>query len=262
MNLYSVIGLIISVIFFYTGLRMSTDNLLMFWDPHGFVIVAGGTFAATIICFQLDRMWVIFKIFIRRLIFGKKHEIPHLIEEIVKVAELYVKGESLASVKASIKDPFFREAIGIMEDGVIQRDEMIEIMEKRNANLTFHYMQEAKKVKIIGKFPPSFGVMATVIGMTVLFGQLGGADAMQKMGPAMAVCLCGTLYGVAFSNLIFIPMGENLMEDTEEMYHKNQVVVEGMRLITAKQNSILIIEKLNSFLTPGERLDWKKVLKK
>ncbi|MBA2403200.1 MAG: MotA/TolQ/ExbB proton channel family protein [Bdellovibrionales bacterium] len=183
------------------------------------------------------------------------------IKEVLLIAEAYKKGEALTEAKKRISDPFLKEACGIIEDGIIQKDEILAIMEKRNDNITFHYMEEANKIKTVGKFPPAFGMIGTTIGMIVLLGNLGGEDAMKKMGPAMGVCLITTLYGSILSNMLFIPVSENLIDSTKDGFMKNKLVIEGVNLLLDKSNPILIIEKLNSYINPSERLDWKTVIK-
>lgn len=262
MNIYSILGFIISTIVLYVGLRLSTDNLIAFYDVPSIFIVIGGTFAATAVCFQLNRFVTLLKIFARRVLLGKKNMMPDAIKEILVVAEAYKKGEALAEVKKKISDPFLKEACSIIEDGIIQKDEIIAIMEKRNENITFHYMEEANKIKTVGKFPPAFGMIGTTIGMIVLLGNLGGEDAMKKMGPAMGVCLITTLYGSVLSNMLFIPVSENLIDSTKDGFIKNRLIIEGVNLLMDKSNPILIVEKLNSYLNPSDRLDWKQVVKK
>jgi chemotaxis protein MotA len=262
MNFVTIIGFAISIVVLYIGLKLSTDNLMAFWDVPSIFIVFGGTFAATAVCFQLTRFMSIVKIFLRRVLFGKKNTMPNTIKEILVVAEAYKKGENTGEIKKKISDPFLIEALSILEDGIIQKNEILSIMEKRNENIVFHYMEEANKIKTIGKFPPAFGMIGTTIGMVVLLGNLGGEDAMKKMGPAMGVCLITTLYGSILSNMLFIPVSENLIESSKEVYIKNKMVIEGVALLMDKANPILIVEKLNSFLTPTDRVDWKKVVSK
>ena len=262
MNFYSIIGFIISIIVLYIGLRLSTDNLMAFWDVPSVFIVFGGTFASTAVCFQLNRFMTLVKVFLRRVFFGKKDIMSDAIKEVLVVAEAYKKGEALSEVKKRIQDPFLKEACTIIEDGIIQKDEILSIMEKRNDNITYHYMEEANKIKTVGKFPPAFGMIGTTIGMIVLLGNLGGEDAMKKMGPAMGVCLITTLYGAVISNMLFIPVSENLIESTKDAFVKNKLIIEGVNLLMDKSNPILIVEKLNSYLNPSERLDWQKVIKK
>ena len=261
MNFYSVLGFIISVVILYTGLRMSTDNLMAFFDVPSIFIVIGGTFGATAVCFQLNRFVTLIKIFIRRMIFAKKNVMPDTIKEVLIIAEAYKKGEPLNEAQKRITDPFLKEACGIIEDGIIQKNEILSIMEKRNDNITFHYMEEANKIKTVGKFPPAFGMIGTTIGMIILLGNLGGEDAMKKMGPAMGVCLITTLYGSVLSNVLFLPVSENLIDSTKDGFMKNKLIIEGVNLLMDKANPILIVEKLNSYLNPSDRLDWKKVIK-
>ncbi len=262
MNFYSVFGFIISSIVLYVGLRLSSDNLMAFWDVPSVFIVFGGTFAATAVCFQLNRFWSIVRVFLRRVLFGQKNLMPDAIKEVLMIAEAYKKGESLTEAKKKLKDPFLQEACSIIEDGIIQKSEIIAIMEKRNENITYHNMEEANKIKTIGKFPPAFGMIGTTIGMVVLLGNLGGEDAMKKMGPAMAVCLITTLYGAVVANMLFIPVAENLIESSKDNFVKNKLLIEGVDLLMDKANPILIVEKLNSYLSPSDRIDWQTVVKK
>ena len=78
----------------------------------------------------------------------------------------------------------------------------------------------------------------------------------------MGVCLITTLYGAVVSNMLFIPVSENLIETTKDSFVKNKLIIEGVNLLLDKSNPILIVEKLNSYLNPSERLDWKTVIKK
>ena len=262
MNFYSIFGFIIASIVLYIGLRLSTDNMSAFYDVPSMFIVFGGTFASTAVCFQLNRFAVLFKIFFRRIIYGKKNLMPDAIKEVLLVAEVYKKGDSLSEIKNKIQDPFLKEACSIIDDGIIQKNEILSIMEKRNENITYHYMEEANKIKTVSKFPPAFGMIGTTIGMIVLLGELGGEDAMKKMGPAMGVCLITTLYGAVVANMLFIPVSENLIENSKDAFVKNKLIIEGVNLLMDKSNPILIVEKLNSYLNPSDRLDWKTVVKK
>jgi chemotaxis protein MotA len=262
MNFYSIFGFIIATVVLYIGLRLSTDNMMAFYDVPSMFIVFGGTFASTAVCFQLNRFVVLFKIFLRRVVYGKKNLMPDAVKEVLLVADAFKKGDSLNEVKKKIQDPFLIEACNIIEDGIIQKNEILSIMEKRNENITYHSMEEANKIKTVSKFPPAFGMIGTTIGMIVLLGELGGEDAMKKMGPAMGVCLITTLYGAVVSNMLFIPVSENLIETSKDSFVKNKMIIEGVNLLMDKSNPILIVEKLNSYLSPTERLDWKNVVKK
>lgn len=59
-----------------------------------------------------------------------------------------------------------------------------------------------------------------------------------------------------------MPIGENLIDSSKEIYLKNKIIVEGMKLLVKKTNPVVLAEKLNTYLIPSQRLDWKKVLGK
>ena len=262
MNIYSVVALVLSFLVLFVGLKLSTDDLKMFWDVPSIFIVVGGTIAALALSFQLNRLWTLIKIFLNRVVMGNKVDYKSIITELMKIADAYSKGTKFETLINSSKDPFMKDALILADDDIMDHEELVELLDERANNIFYSYSEDANKVKAAAKYPPAFGMMGTTIGMIVLLGNLGGADALKKMGPAMAVCLITTLYGCIISNMAIMPIGENLIDSAKETYLKNKIIVEGMKLILKKTNQVVLAEKLNSYLPPGDRLDWKKVLGK
>ena len=176
----------------------------------------------------------------------------------MRITESYRKGESLDQIVSSIKDPFIKECVGLYSEGILDDEHFLDVCETRAEKMMINYSEESRKIKAVGKFPPAFGMMGTTIGMIVLLANLGGENALKMIGPAMGVCLITTLYGVAIANLVVVPVAENLMDNSREVYLKNQIVVEGMRLFVEKANPIVVGIELNSYLTPTDRVDWKE----
>jgi chemotaxis protein MotA len=189
MNFFSLLGFLIALIVLGVGLRLASDDLGMFVDYPSMFIVLGGTLAATTICFQLDRLFVIMKFFFFRLFLSKKTNFKKVIEDVISVSEGYRKGEPIKAQMEKIQDHFFLEALTMLDDAVLEHDYIVELMDKRSDKLYINHMEEAKKIKTLGKFPPAFGMMGTTIGMIVLLANLGGKDAIKMIGPAMGVCL-------------------------------------------------------------------------
>ena len=262
MNIYSVLAFLMSFGVLFVGLRLSTDDLGMFLDLPSIFIVVGGTVAATAVSFQLDRLWFLTKIFFQRVIMGKKIDYRSVIIEMMKISDIYSKGESLESCISKTQDPFLKDALMLVHDDIMSEEELFILLEDRANNLYYSYSEEANKIKAVAKYPPAFGMIGTTIGMIVLLGNLGGSDALKKMGPAMAVCLITTLYGSIIANMAVMPIGENLIDSSKEIYLKNKISCEGMKLLVKKTNPVVLAEKLNTYLIPSQRLDWKKVLGK
>lgn len=257
MNIPTLMGLFLALAVFFAGLRMSSENLLIFLDFPSLFIVVGGTLAATAISFQITRLFELFKIFLRRILFGKKINYQDAIKEIMAASEKYRKGEPLENIISSVQDEFFKECLELYKEQVLEKDEFIDVIHERADKMLQSYNEEAQKIKTISKYPPAFGMLGTTIGMIVLLANLGGEDALKMIGPAMGVCLITTLYGCAIANLLFVPFAENLSANNKEIYLKKMIIIEGISLLIEKTNPIIVAVKLNSFLPPSGRVDWK-----
>ena len=105
----------------------------------------------------------------------------------------------------------------------------------------------------LAKFPPAFGLLGAVIGIVSLMQGLGGADAIKTVGPAMAVALVATLYGIAIANFFFIPLGENLAKFNRTDRIIRQMVIDGVKMIRTKTHPLIVEENIKSYLLPSER---------
>jgi chemotaxis protein MotA len=262
-NFYSLIALLLAGSVFFIGVFTATDNTSAFLDFHAALIVFGGTAAVTAISFQMDRMWAMLKVVYFRVVKGKRVDYVAVIRDLMTVGEAYRKSDpNLQTLIRDLTDPFMRECMQNLTEEFMAVDELYHVLSIRVETINFRYSQDAKKFKAIGKFPPAMGLMGAVLGMIALLQTLGQPGAEKNVGPAMAVAMVATLYGIAFANLVVLPIAENLMEGSREMYTKNQMIVEGIRLISQKKNRVLLAEELNSYLLPGERLDWKDIDRK
>jgi chemotaxis protein MotA len=105
-------------------------------------------------------------------------------------------------------------------------------------------------VELVGRCGPAFGMIATLLGLVMMLGNL--ADA-ASIGPSMAVALIGTLYGALMANLVCIPFGEKLAVRSQEEALGKEIIVRGILAIQSGDNPRTIQQKLNSFLPPKLR---------
>ena len=261
MNFAAISAIFLAIAVFFYGLILSGgDSLKIFYDFPSLFIVFGGVIAATAMSFQYKRMFTMIKTGLMRVVKGKTVNYSLLIKDIIQSIEAYRKGEPLKTISDKTTDQFLQEGLVMLDAGILSPDQVFQLMEERNDNLFHIYSEDAGKLKVVGKYPPAFGMMGTTMGMIVLLANLNGADAIKRVGPAMGVCLITTLYGTVVANLGFLPIADNLVEQSKETYLKNKIIIEGVKCLHAKENPIIAAEKLNSFLIPSERLDWKSVL--
>ena len=262
MNIYSLVGFLLAVLVLGIGLFVSSDDVSVFVDYISMFIVIGGTIAATSISIQLDKLFMLLKIFVARVLKGKKLVHADVIANLIRISEDVRSGKAMDDIAKEVDDPFLREGLEMLGTGLFGEAEAFELLKARSQNMYATYMTDTNNFKSLGKYPPAFGMMGTTIGMIVLLANLGGADAMKKIGPAMGVCLITTLYGVIIANLAVIPVGENLEASTKDLYLKNTIILAGLKLIAKKKSPVVIAENLNSFLLPKDRLNWKEVVGK
>jgi chemotaxis protein MotA len=261
MNLGAIISLLSGILVTFIGIYLTTNEMMMFWDVTSIFIVIGGTLAATAISVRMGKLFVLFKIFFNKMIRGKTVNFSHVITELIQLNHAFNSGKDLSKHIEEITDPFLKESLELYLDDLVDDAHFLKILRDRVKNMHKSIMIDIKRLKNIGKYPPAFGMMGTTMGMVVLLSNLGGKDAMKTMGPAMAVCLITTLYGVIFSNVLLVPISENIDDSAQELDLKHKIIVEGMKHILLKTPPAIMTEELNSHLGHEDRLDWKEVLR-
>lgn len=259
MNFSSVIGLLAAIAVLGFGALTATANWKIFFDLHAILIVIGGTAAATLICFPLSTVKTLFTVFIKKILgkFSGAHGV--LIQEIVGISKGYREDSNyVVNNIQKIKNPFLKEALELFIEGGIPDKKMDAILKQRALTHFKKYEKEANIFKVIGKFPPAFGLLGTTLGMISLLQTIGSPDSFKLIGPAMAIGLVATLYGIALANLLLIPMGENLAELNKEDQVSREMVIVGVRLVRAKEHPLVVEEFLKSYLLPKEREQIKK----
>ncbi len=258
MNFSSLIGIFLGVSVIFSALRSTTDHMEMFLDFHGILIVCGGTAAAASISFPIFRVLTLLKVFLLRVLGKHKTDYQDVISQIIEVSRKAATGASnINEIIPNLKHEFLKEAASLVASGVLNEAEIREVLEQRLKTVETRYMQEANMFRIIGKFPPAFGLLATTLGMIGLLQKIGQPDSQKLIGPAMSIGLIGTLYGITLANLIFIPIAENLTERTHEEVALRKMILEGMIRIKAQANPISLREHLNSYLLPKDRVHRK-----
>ena len=261
MNIFSILGFfgIIAVVIAGVVTTITPKEYHLFLDLPAIFLVVGGTVGVAAFTVQLNRVGLLLKAFFLRLMKSKRIEYKNVVREVMIAAEAFRRGDGLVDISEKSNDHFLKEGLLLMNDNILKGEDLFDVLSDRVKNMHAHYSEDANRFKNLAKFPPAYGLMGTVLGMIALLSNLGGADAMKMIGPAMGTCLVATFMGIVMANVIILPIGDSLADSTKEIYLKNKIILEGLRLIAVKTNPIIVAEKLNSFLLPSERLDWKEV---
>jgi len=257
LNFKSLAAFLIAVIVLAVTVLGSGDAE-KFLDGRAILIVVGGTVAAGAISFQVDRILVMLRIFGRSLLARDQSTNVELIDKIVKISEAKRLGAAdLRALVESCNDHFLKEAMELVLEGVLEHERIIKVLHERINTMYERECEEVIQFRTIGRYPPAFGLIGTTLSMITLLAKLGGSEGQKVIGPAMAIGLVATFYGLVLSNMVFNPISERLAQATRRKKNKNLMVVEGIDLILQKTNPVILVEELNSFLPPHERTAWK-----
>ncbi|KJR41637.1 MotA/TolQ/ExbB proton channel [Candidatus Magnetoovum chiemensis] len=249
---------------FFAGLSLfayaiysSTTNYLMFFHMPSFLMVIGGTLAASMISFKASYVIIALKELIRILI-------PHNVtnETIYKEIESIFKWARILKQKGSkelekelsqakIKDHFLKYGSELIITGY--RGEQLRKMLVNFTETTFERnMISTYILKTMAGLAPAFGMLGTVIGLIVMLEKMG-SDPLQ-LGKGLAFALITTLYGIFIAQLFFKPAAEKVKQRQEILRFRNLLVTEGLVLLGDNKDELLIQDMVNSFLDPNSHL--------
>jgi chemotaxis protein MotA len=110
-----------------------------------------------------------------------------------------------------------------------------------------------------GGFAPTMGIVGTVFGLVNVMNNL---NQPSTLGPLIASAFLATLMGVGSANIVFLPMANRLKELSEKEMHFREMTLEGILGIQAGDNPRVIQEKLMSYVSPAERPEGRRVLRR
>lgn len=203
----SIIGLPMGIGMVLGGMILEGGHLSSIIGLAAFVIVIGGALGATL----LDIPWEGTMLALKRAklaFFGAHHNYEALVEQVSNLASIARKDGLLALEKEreNIQDPLLREAIKFAVDG-LEPNLVSQILESRIDHRSHESETAAKFFTQLSAYCPTVGILGAVLGLIHVMENLSNPDAI---GPGIAVAFIATVYGVGFSNLVFMPIGNKL----------------------------------------------------
>lgn len=225
---------------FIEGLHAS--NLI---GPTAFMIVIGGALGATLVEFTFEHFLLALKVG-KLAITGGHHDYKSLVDQIMKLAGIARKDGLLALEKEreSVTDPLLKDALKFAIDG-LEPNVVQGILESR-INFRMHENGVAAKFwGQLGAYCPTVGIVGAVLGLIHVMNSLSNPDAI---GPGIAVAFIATVYGVSFSNLVFMPMGNKLKVIVGHDEHYYEMIKVGVRNIQQGTSPAIIESQLYAII--------------
>ena len=234
-----------------------------FADLKSFLIVLGGSYAATLIAFRFGDAMRAFVFIAKAFLKGKAdkdflevyHTIIGLCEK--RANKELITDEEISAVKNTDLQTWLQDFIAV---DLVTEEMIEEIVRSEIEMYNYRSFEEIDMLEFMGRAAPAFGMIGTVVGLILMLGSVGGeggADIAGLMG-GMAVAMITTLYGVLISQLIFLPIASKRFQLKESQVLLLEMIREGLLYLKRRELPETAKKDLVIYLPPKLR---KKVIK-
>lgn len=248
MDFATVAGMLIGLLVVTLAIMTGSD-LNIFLDLPSFMIVVGGTFAATMVKFPLQGVFVAMPVGFKAAFTNEKEQPRDFIRKAISISKLVRKSGLVAAENVKVRNPFFKKGLQMVADG---RDvDYIRKVLTQDMALSIQRDEIGAKVFMaIAEFAPAFGMFGTLVGLVQMLSQMNDPT---TIGRGMAVALLTTLYGVLIANLIAIPIADKLDDKRAREVALRSLIIECVFQIREQQNPTAMMEILEAYLPEKQR---------
>lgn len=220
------------------------------FDVHALLMVVGGTMAAAAFSYPASTFMRIPQ-FIFMAVVAEGIHVPTVVAQMIKASDRVRQNGRAAAVGAprDVDDPFLKTGLGFVADGFEPR-EIEALLESELSAIRARHRMGIGMFEGLGGFSPVFGILGTVEAMVAILGNLTNPD---KLGPEIALAMVATLYGVAWANLVFLPVATRLKKLSEEELRVRQLMIDILVNIQEGAKPEFIRARLRVSLPPETR---------
>jgi len=219
------------------------------------IIVLGGTFGAVMVNTPMATIIGAGKR-LGEVLFESSTDPKQRLEVLVEFATKARKQGvvSLEPDLGQVQDPFLKKSISLAIDGADLQD--IRSMLDLEIGLEEHRAeQEAKVYESAGGYAPTIGIIGAVLGLIQVMKNLSD---VEEVGHGIAVAFVATVYGVAVSNLLFLPAANKIKARARQRTEMMEMTLEGIAGIVEGMNPKLLRMKLEAYVHQAPAAKAKK----
>ncbi|MBY4869070.1 flagellar motor protein [Burkholderia sp. Bp9017] len=241
MDLLTLVGALLGGAAIVFGFALEGGHFPMLFQFEAFVIVLGGTLGAVMI----QNTWARFFDAVKqlRLAFVRAQEVDrkHLADLLEWGDRAKLDGLlAFESMDVSGIHPFARRGLELLANGVstavledaLQRD--LDAYERSR-------LAAARVWQQAGGYAPTFGILGSVLGLVQVTSHMLEP---AQLGPGIAVAFIATLYGLAFANLVFLPLYGKLRAQIDSELRFRKLYLDGLLAISRKESPHTIETRL------------------
>ena len=245
MDKLTLLGLVVGLTGIMTGQMLEGGGLAIMFQGAAFLIVFGGTLGAVMV--QCPT-----KVFVMAIRMGRwafvTPALPsqELAKQLTEWSAL-ARREGILALEArasAIDDPFLKKGLQLLVDGN-SAEKIREVLDVDTHSWEQLRWQSARVWEAAAGYSPTIGIIGAILGLMQVMQNLSEPS---KLGGGIAVAFVATIYGVAFANLLFLPIANKLKSIIMQQTDMREMVVDGLVGIANGDNPRLIEIRLQSHL--------------
>ena len=223
----SIFGTMIVSGIMYFVVFHGSKNPAVFLNSHAVALVVGGTIGVAIMGYPIKRFFEIGEFIIFGFLFKRSSSLLRVTEELVNGLRYIITHPKTAKTFES-SHPFVQEALMLLKQPDLNETHVEHILNARRDTFRVRYVEDAKMLSAIAKFPPALGLLGASAGMIEMMLNLNSANGATGIGEAMAVALTATFWGIALSNLIILPLADYATRAASEDLYVRALIAEAV----------------------------------
>jgi len=235
----TIIGFVLGLSVVFGTFYLEGGSFRALFIFSAMLIVFGGTFAAIIMGFGLDKFLLIPQL-IKIAYFPKTYDLAKIISTFVELS-IKARKEGLLSIERDLKkfdDLFPRKMIKFVLDGTDAESLQLLAQLETKAMQERHFSNINIFVKM-GGYAPTMGIIGTVISLIMTLANAGSSP--ELLIKNISTAFIATLWGVFTANLIWLPIGDRLKRCHSE--EKNMMELSLEAVLTLQSGEIPSIMK-------------------
>lgn len=226
--MFPIIGIAIVFGSIIGGYILEDGNIYVLFQPAEFLIVGGAAIGSIVLTCPPKLLFQIIKA-IPRVFGGNRIDKTLSLDLLTLLYAIFTKirKEGLLAIEKDIETPeksaLFKKYPAIMKDHHLVtfiRDNLrlfviglkpVELEEMMELELESHHQEVGVPPLVIlkvGDSLPGFGIVAAVLGVTIVMGKMG--ESPEVIGHGIAAALVGTFLGILMCYGLFAPVGNHL----------------------------------------------------
>lgn len=250
-DLVTILGIFLTIGLITAAIMMGNSNA-SFYDLPSVLIVVLGTITATSISYTSEEFKKSFPV-LGRVIYRSNRPKQKFAKSLMDLATVARKRGVLALARFDRemrKDPFLHKSMQMIIDGY----------SAENVHRVLHFEIEAAAeqnkraagiLRRAAEISPAMGLIGTLIGLVQMLANL---DDPQSIGPAMAVALLTTFYGIVMSSVILAPLAAKIEKYAADETASKTMVLKTVISIVRQENPRTLEMLINAELPPSERV--------